>query len=73
MLVVEVNDMIAGPGILSPAVSEGGGSWVLAVVAVGIVAGALAIAWIARLWGRPASDLPAHDESTDRGEARIAA
>jgi hypothetical protein len=66
--------MIAGPGILSPAVSEGGGSWVLALVAVGIVAGALAIAWIARLWGRAAPDRPALGESAVvDGDDRIAA
>jgi hypothetical protein len=63
--------MLAGPGIIAPAVSEGGGSWVWALLAIGVVLGALAIMWIARLWGRAmprgdALDLPVAGRREDR-------
>jgi hypothetical protein len=40
---------------VSPVPSEGGGSWVWALVAVGVVLAFLALTWLARLWGRASS------------------
>jgi hypothetical protein len=42
----------AGVPPVSPIPFEGDGSWVWALVAIGVVLGALAITWWARLWGR---------------------
>lgn len=45
-----------GAGVpISPMPSEGGGSWVWALVAVGVVLGFLALTWWAKLWGRASS------------------
>jgi len=47
--------MLSAIGPISPMPSEGG-SLVWALVAVGVVLGALALTWwLARLWGRPSS------------------
>lgn len=48
--------MLSAIGPISPVPSEGDGSWVWALVAVGVVLGVLALTWwLARLWGRPSS------------------
>jgi hypothetical protein len=48
--------MLSAIGPISPMPSEGDGSLVWALVAVGVVLGALALTWwLARLWGRPSS------------------
>lgn len=44
--------MLSTVGPISPVLSEGGGSWVWAVVAVGMVLAFLALTWLAGLWGR---------------------
>lgn len=52
----------AGVPPVSPIPSAGDGSWVWALVAIGLVLGALALTWWARLWGR---DSHATTEQTD--------
>ena len=41
----------AGVPPISPLPVEGDGSWVWVLVAIGVVVGALALLWLARLWG----------------------
>jgi hypothetical protein len=41
----------AGVPPISPMPVEGDGSWVWVLVAIGVVVGALALLWLARLWG----------------------
>jgi hypothetical protein len=59
----EVSTMLgAGVPPVSPIPLAGDGSWVWALVAIGVVLGALAMTWWARLWGR---DSHAASEQTD--------
>jgi hypothetical protein len=41
----------AGVPPISPMPVGGDGSWVWVLVAIGVVVGALALLWLARLWG----------------------
>jgi hypothetical protein len=63
--------MLSAVGPISPVPSEGGGSWVWILVAVGVVLGTLALTWLAGLWGNHRRDtkeeeveqeLPSHRE-----------
>jgi hypothetical protein len=62
-----------GAGVpMSPVPSEGGGSWVWALVAVAVVFAFLALTWWARLWGR-ASSATEEEPSVSSFEAKDAA
>ena len=43
--------MLTGIGPISAMPTEGGGSWVWALAAIGVVVVFLALTWFVRLWG----------------------
>ena len=44
--------MLTGIGPISPMPTEGDGSWIWALVGLGVVVVFLALTWFVRLWGR---------------------
>jgi hypothetical protein len=71
--------MLTGIGPISAMPTEGGGSWVWALAAIGVVVVFLALTWFARLWGLTSAtsdeepDVPAHVQKAASGRARTSA